>query len=147
MKKIFAAAIAVLILFTFTLPGEADARRGGFKSSRGSFQSTTPNKAKQDNNAAVNRSSSNSDSARSGTAATSANANRGGLAGGGFMKGLMVGGLAGLLFGGLFSSLGAFGDLLGLMVNLLAIYILFSIGRHLYMAYRERKKQQENRAP
>src|SRR5690606_41631811 len=43
----------------------------------------------------------------------------GGLFGGSsFMKGMMLGGLAGLLFGGMFANMGAFGEIFGLLINI-----------------------------
>jgi len=63
------------------------------------------------------------------------------------MKGLMVGGLAGLLFGSLFAGMGFLGELLGLMINVLAIYFLFVIVRNVYRYFRDRKPPRESRRP
>ncbi|UZM99152.1 hypothetical protein OL548_01115 [Lysinibacillus sp. MHQ-1] len=40
------------------------------------------------------------------------------------MKGLMLGGLAGLLFGSLFSGMGLLGNILGLLINVAAIAVI-----------------------
>ncbi|WP_239256993.1 DUF2653 family protein [Listeria ilorinensis] len=63
-----------------------------------------------------------------------------GMTGGrGLMGGLMLGGLAGLLFGGALSSMGAFGEILGLLINLFAIFVII---RLVMMLFRKRKPQQ-----
>ncbi|WP_449538689.1 hypothetical protein [Ferdinandcohnia sp. Marseille-Q9671] len=67
---------------------------------------------------------------------------KGGLMSGGLMKGLMLGGLAGLLFGGLLGGMGALGSFLGLMINVLAIYVLFSIIRKIFVLIRDKKKKE-----
>ena len=141
MKKWFAALLVVSVFFAFS-PVEADAKRG-FKSSRGSYQQppAAPNKTQSQDN--VTKTDSSAAKPASGTSAA---ANRGGLFGGGsLMKGLMIGGLAGLLFGGLFGSLGAFGELLGLMVNVMAIYLLFVLGRALYRNYKAKQASDRRR--
>jgi hypothetical protein len=149
MKKWFAALLAVAVFFAFT-PLDADAKRS-FKSSRGTFQQTPSSSGKtqvQDN---VSKSESATAKSATGTTSSGSTANRGSLSGGGlaggggFMKGLMLGGLAGFLFGGLLGSLGAFGELLGLMVNVLAIYLLFVLGRTLYRNYKERQAAERRR--
>ncbi|MCD7035505.1 hypothetical protein LRR81_14765 [Metabacillus sp. GX 13764] len=54
---------------------------------------------------------------------------------GSFMRGLFFGGLTGLLFGSMFSHMGAFGSLLGLMVNIIGLFILFYIIRKLFRTF------------
>ena len=148
MWKKLMAAILVVTVFSAMIAPEVDARRGGaFKSSRGTFQQT-PSKAQQDAGTAKQNAVKSESQTKSSTApaTSSTGTNQGGLFGGGsFMKALMVGGLAGLLFGGLFGSLGMLGDILGLMVNLLAIYLIVAIGLHLYRSYKQRKQYQDRR--
>ncbi|GIN91637.1 hypothetical protein J6TS1_15980 [Siminovitchia terrae] len=68
---------------------------------------------------------------------------KGGFFSGGLMKGLMFGGLAGLLFGSLFANMGAFGSLLGLIVNLAAIYILFVVIRKVFTALTRQRRRED----
>ncbi|MMZ65757.1 hypothetical protein D1872_281890 [compost metagenome] len=60
--------------------------------------------------------------------------------GGGLMKGLMIGGIAGLLFGGLFAGMGGLGEILGLAVNLLVIYVIVVAAFALYRNFKNRRK-------
>jgi len=144
------AAILVVTVFSAMIAPEVDARRGGaFKSSRGTFQQT-PSKSQQDaGTAKQNAVKSDSQTKSSGASATSSagTTQRGFFSGGSFMKGLMVGGLAGLLFGGLFAGMGFFGELLGLMINVLAIYFLFVLIRAVYRYFRDRRPPRESRRP
>lgn len=50
---------------------------------------------------------------------------------------MMVGGLAGLLFGGLFGGMGFLGELLGLAVNLIAIYLIVMVAVALFRRFRK----------
>ena len=138
---------ALLVLTVFTVffaaaADEADARRGRFVAPKKTY-TEQPKKA-QDNAGTVNRADSGTTSGTkagantTGTAGT-AGTQRGLFGGGSFMKGLMIGGLAGLLFGGLFANMGFLGELLGLMINLLAIYFLFVLIRAAYLYFRDRK--------
>ena len=60
---------------------------------------------------------------------------------GGFMKGLMFGGLAGLLFGGMLANMGMLGSLLGLLINIGALYLLFIIIRNIFRLFTEKRKR------
>jgi len=150
MKKFLLLFTALTIAFSFGLSDLAEAKRGGlgggYKSPKRTFQQQqTPDKpadniSKADtgrtNAPAVNSSS------RGTTAGTSATtANRGFFSGGSLIQGLMIGGLAGLLFGSLLAGLGELGDLIGLMINLLAIYVLFVAIRGIVRYYRENKNR------
>jgi predicted lipid-binding transport protein (Tim44 family) len=139
--------LTVFTVFFVTVADPADARRGRFTAPKKTY-TQQPKKA-QDN-------VSNSDRAAAGTTSgTKAGANttgtagtqRGFFSGGSFMKGLMIGGLAGLLFGSLFAGMGFLGDLLGLMINVLAIYFLFVLVRAAYRYFRDRKPPRESRRP
>lgn len=57
---------------------------------------------------------------------------------GGIMRGLLYGGIAGLLLGGLLGNLGFFGGFLGLLINILAIVFLIFIIRKLFRYFRHR---------
>ena len=154
--SIWTKALLVLTVFTVffvTLADPADARRGGKFVAPKKTYTEQPKKA-QDN-------VSNSDRTNAGAATGSkagantigspgtAGTQRGFLGGGSFMKGLMIGGLAGLLFGGLFANMGFLGELLGLMINVLAIYFLFVLIRSVYRYFRDRRPQRprESRRP
>ncbi|AUS27091.1 membrane protein import inner membrane translocase subunit tim44 [Paenibacillus polymyxa] len=58
---------------------------------------------------------------------------------------MMLGGLAGMLFGGLFGNMGALGSLLGLVVNVLAIYVLIMVGVGIYRAIKNRRRPDDSR--
>lgn len=146
MKKTFTLKNMMMLMMAFTLliamiaPSTADARRsGGFKSGPRTYQST-PSKA--NDSSGINK----SDSGTKSSAATGNTSKTGGfLGGGGFLKGMMLGGLAGMLFGGLFSNMGALGSLLGLAVNVLAIYVLIMIGIGIYRAIKNRRRPDDSR--
>ncbi|ASR47196.1 hypothetical protein B4V02_11105 [Paenibacillus kribbensis] len=148
MKKAFTLKNMMMLMMAFTLliamiaPSTADARRGGgFKSGPRSYQST-PSKA-NDSSSGINK----SDSGTKSSAATANTSRTGGFlgGGGGFLKGMMLGGLAGMLFGGLFGNMGALGSLLGLAVNVLAIYVLIMVGVGIYRAIKNRRRPDDSR--
>jgi predicted lipid-binding transport protein (Tim44 family) len=136
-------ALLLFSLFTFTVAvavpvDSADAaRKGGFSSGKKSY-TQTPKKA-EDN---VSNSTSGTKTSTGTSAATTQN--RGFFSGGSLMKGLMIGGIAGLLFGSLFSGMGFFGDFLGLIVNVLAIIVLIALIRAVFTAFR---RNRYNRRP
>lgn len=137
MKKVLMVFMAFTLFFaSLGVASDADARRGGggFKSQPKSY-TNTPNRA-DNNSGSVN--STNRSGANSSTAGTTGK--RGFFSGGSFFTGLMVGGLAGMLFGGMFANMGFMGDFLGLLVNLAAIYVLFIAARGIYRMIRQRKK-------
>ncbi|WP_075981667.1 hypothetical protein [Bacillus massilinigeriensis] len=57
----------------------------------------------------------------------------------GFMRGMLYGGLAGFLIGGLLNSLGPFGAIVGLGINLLGIFVLFLIIRRVLSSMRRNR--------
>lgn len=65
---------------------------------------------------------------------------------GGIMKGLLLGGLAGLLLGGLLSNLGILGSLVGLLINVLAIFAVIFIIRKIFTYFRNKRKDKEETA-
>lgn len=103
-------------------PDFADARRGGgFKSGTRSY-TTTPKKT-------TDSGVSKTDNTKSSTGSTSSTSStgRGFFSGGSLFKGMMMGGLAGLLFGSMFAGMGMIGNFLGLAINLFAIYAVVMI--------------------
>ncbi|MFD0711633.1 hypothetical protein [Paenibacillus sp. GCM10027626] len=133
MKKGLLLFMAFTLFFAFSV-GAADARpRGGLKSPKQSF-TKTPSKP------ADNAKQSNPGT---GTKSPAANQQRGFNSGGGFLKGMMIGGLAGMLFGSMFAGMGFMGDMLGLIVNLFAIFLLIVAIRGIFMYFKNRRKPYE----
>lgn len=141
LKKITMVVMAFTLFFAFSFHDNADAARrgggmggigGGYKSGVKSF-TTTPKKSTSTDN--VSKSGTSRSSSVSGT-----QANRGFFSGGSFMRGLMIGGLSGLLFGSLFSGMGGFGNILGLVVNLFAIYLAVVLIASLFRRFSRPRK-------
>ncbi len=133
MKRVMMIVMALTLFFAVTAPDFADARRGGgFKSGARGF-TTTPKKSTTNN-------VKQSDSTKGTTAGT---AKRGFFSGGSLMKGLMIGGIAGFLFGGMFGGMGAFGNFLGLMINMLAIYLVVVLIMSFFRRRKERRRLEE----
>lgn len=138
MKKGLLLTIAFALFFTLGFGQYADAKPrggGGIKSPKQSI--TTPKK---------------SDGATQSNPGTKAPAKAGAtkpgfFSGGSLMKGLMVGGLAGLLFGSMFSGLGAFGNILGFMINMLAIFAIIMIIRVAFVYLRSKRNPPDQRRP
>lgn len=63
---------------------------------------------------------------------------------GGFMKGLLFGGLAGLMLGGLLGNMGGLGAILGLLINVLFVVVVIAVIRKLYVAYKTKQKEKES---
>lgn len=142
MKKWMLAVLSCCLVLTMTVvgPDSAEAKRGGYKSNIGTFK-------KQDtkaNNNVSNSQTTNNNANKTG-AATTGTQKGGGFFGGGFMKGLMIGGLAGMLFGGLLGGLGFFGEMLGLLINLLAIFFVVILAMNVYHAFKKRKEEREKK--
>ncbi|MCJ8012588.1 hypothetical protein MUG84_12685 [Paenibacillus sp. KQZ6P-2] len=135
MKKWTMIIMAFTIFFAISLPADSvDAKRssgGSYRSGSKGF-TNTPKKSPTTDNV---KKSTNTNNSTSGTTAK-----RGFFSGGGFMKGLMMGGIAGMLFGGLFSNMGFFGNILGLLINLLAIYVVVSLVIAGVRAFKNRRK-------
>ncbi|HZG58895.1 hypothetical protein [Paenibacillus sp.] len=135
-KKIATLFFAFTLVFAASAPlvDHADAKR--YRSPSRSYTPDAPARTspRTDNvdNGATNRAGTT-------PGATTGRAGRG-FGGGGLMRGLMLGGLAGLMFGGLLSGLGAFGSILGLLINVLAIYLLFVLVRKAFRAFTNRRR-------
>jgi hypothetical protein len=137
-KKMLVLIMASMLVFSFTLPSlEVDAKPA-YKSPRKSFTPTTPQKAPTDN---VTRNQPGSPTT---TTPGMTTPNRGFFSGG-LMKGLLIGGLAGMLFGGMFGGMGAFGNILGFLVNVLAIYFLFIIIKRIVVYFINRRKMNDQK--
>ncbi|MEF3310919.1 hypothetical protein PV433_18745 [Paenibacillus sp. GYB004] len=132
MKKWMLVLMASLLFVAFSGVESVDAKPkvGGYKSGNKSY-SPTDNATKTD----PGKSTTNPT-----TPATTGAAKPGLFGGGGFMKGLMIGGLAGMLFGGLFGGMGFLGNILGLLINVMAIVALIVLIRYVYVYFRDRNK-------
>ena len=60
------------------------------------------------------------------------------------MKGLFVGGLAGLLFGSMFANMGMLGSILGFAINAAAIILIVVVIRKIFRMFKEKKKEDAN---
>lgn len=133
-------ALLIFSLFAFTIavttiPAQSAeaAKARSFSSGKKSF-SNTPSKS---DSGVSSSSTTNKSNATSGTSTTQ---NRGFFSGGSMMKGLMIGGLAGMLFGSMFAGMGALGNLFGLLINVLALFALFVVFRMVYDKFKNRRR-------
>jgi predicted lipid-binding transport protein (Tim44 family) len=136
MKRVMMIVMAFTLFFAVTAPDFADAKRSGFKSGSRGF-TTTPKKSTTDN---VKQSDSTKGS-MAGTSGTTAK--RGFFSGGSLMKGMMIGGLAGFLFGSMFSGMGAFGNIIGFLINMFAIYLVVMLVMSFFRRRKERRRFEE----
>ncbi len=139
MKKMVMLLMACMLVFSFTAPNLVEAKTT-YKAPKKSYTPTNPQKAPTDN---VTRNDSGSPTAKTPAAATPPA--KPGFFSGGLMKGIMIGGLAGLLFGSMFGNLGALGNILGLLVNVLAIFLLFVIIKNIVVYFRNKRKENQKR--
>ncbi|WP_332645563.1 hypothetical protein [Lysinibacillus sp. 54212] len=149
MKKLVAVLFAFTLVFssvgsTLFFAGDTQVEAKSYKSGKKGYSnnkndsnSNIQNKENENkNNTATNNSTNNSNK----TDATKSS--KGGFTAGGLMKGLFIGGLAGLLFGSLFSDLGVLGSILGFLVNAGAILLIVFLCIKIYQAV-TRKKEKE----
>ncbi|MFT4414692.1 hypothetical protein ACLM5H_12605 [Fredinandcohnia humi] len=140
MKKLLSAFLAFTLILSpvgnVVFQDQTTVEAKGYKSGKKSFNSNTgtTNKFQQDKK-------TNTTTTNKSTATTTP---KGGLMSGGLMKGLMLGGLAGFLFGGLLANMGILGSFLGLMVNILAIFILFSVIRKIFTLIKNKRNKEAN---
>lgn len=135
MKKFITAILAAAIAFSpvgsavfhdqSTTVEARGSKGGGFKSTNGSVNSpsTSTFQNKKANSAVSNKSTYSTKKKNSFFSSR-------------LMKGLMLGGLAGLIFGSLLSSMGMLGSVLGLLVNVLAIIVIIAIIRKIFFRRR-----------
>jgi hypothetical protein len=136
MKKLFAALLTALLIFspvgsTVFQDSVTTVEAKGYKSGKKSFNSNT-NTNNNNNTLFQNKKDTTTKSTTTPTKAFKP---------GGFMKGLMIGGLAGLLFGSLFANMGMLGSILGLMINVLAIFVLISVIRKIFIYFKNKRKE------
>jgi predicted lipid-binding transport protein (Tim44 family) len=133
--------MAFTVFFAVTAVDSADARRGGFKAPKKSY---TQQPSKPADNV---RNADTPAKTPAAGAAAGTTAKRGFFSGGSLMKGLMIGGLAGLLFGGLFAGMGALGNIIGFLINVLAIYFVIVLIRSGIQHYKNRRRDADQRRP
>jgi len=146
MKKSILVMLAFTLFLAFGAADIADAKRGGgFKSPKQSVTKTP----KQSDSATKSDSGATASTRNNTTSTTGAGATKPGFfSGGSLMKGLMIGGLAGMLFGGLFGGMGFFGEMLGLLVNVFAIFLLIVAVRGIIHYFRNnRRRVDDQRRP
>ncbi|PZD93625.1 hypothetical protein DNH61_23710 [Paenibacillus sambharensis] len=141
MKKIILLMMALTVFVAFSAVDTADAKRGGFKSPKKSY-TQTPSKPADNVRPADPGAKTPGAGA---TAGAGAAGQRGFFSGGGLFKGMMIGGLAGLMFGSMFAGMGFMGDFLGLLVNVLALYVLFVAIRAVIRHFRNRRDENDRR--
>ena len=139
MKKILSVLLTAALVFSpvgnvvfhnDTTTVEAKSYKSGKKSFNRNNNTTNNNNS---SNFQQNKKSNTTNNATTTT-------KRGFFSGGGFMRGLMIGGLAGMLFGGLFANMGFMGDLLGLFINLIAIFVVIALIRKIFSFFKNNKK-------
>ncbi len=143
-KKLMLILMAFSLVFAVTAaPVIVDAKRGG-----GGAKYQSPRKGVTDTPRTDNATRVDQNRPATGVSpAQPAAPARGGFFGGGFGRALLIGGAAGLLFGGLLGNLGALGSILGLLVNVLAVVLLFVLIRRLFVYFAERRRQQQPKGP
>ncbi|MDI7743550.1 hypothetical protein QMK38_16225 [Lysinibacillus fusiformis] len=149
MKKLSAILIAITLAFSSVgtvIPFMDHVQTAEAKSYKSGKKSYNTNPGSTNKNIQNNDSGSNSTVNKSTTTNKSTStASKGGFSSGGLMKGLFIGGLAGLLFGSLFSDMGLIGNLLGFMINAAAIIFIVFICIKIYqMMKRKNNKEATN---
>lgn len=141
MKKLVAAILAFsLVLGVGGAVYPHDASAAGKKSYSSGTKSFQPsNNVQQDRNTNISKPDSNKSSSTVNNRTPAASTNKGGL-----MKGLLMGGLAGLLLGGLFGHLGAFGPILGLLLNVAVLVVIVMLARKLFQAFKKHRRPKDN---
>lgn len=139
MKKLLASLLAFTILFSpvgnmiFNDEPVAEAKR--YKSGKKSFNVDKQKTPTQSNIQKEKDKDKNSN--------TTATPNNKKSSGGEFMKGMIAGGLAGLLFGSLFANMGMLGSVLGFLINAAAIVFLIVIIKKVFTLFTEKKRREE----
>lgn len=138
LKKILAALLTTTLIFSplgsvVFQDHATSVEAKGYKSGKKSFNNNSTNtntnsffQKKKENDTTTNKSSATKT-----------------FKPGGLMKGLMIGGLAGLLFGSLFANMGLLGSILGFFINVLAIVVLISVIRRIFVYFKNKKKSEE----
>ncbi|MBC1435764.1 DUF2653 family protein [Listeria rocourtiae] len=141
MKKLLFFVMSMMLVFSplgtvtynTVMPAKyeqvSEAHAKGYRSPSRSYRPNN-NQVKRNNNT-TNKATNNQ---------TAKKSNRG------FWGGLMFGGLAGLLFGSMLGNMGAFGDILALIINVIAIILIIRLLIYFFQKWRNRNnpKPQSN---
>lgn len=128
---VFSSVGTVLLFGDDVQTAEAKSYKSGKKGFTSTPKSNNSNIQNKDNNNTSNVNKSNTNTT-----------NKGGFNSGGLMKGLMVGGLAGLLFGSLFSDMGLIGNILGFAINAIAIVVVLALCVKIFQMITRRKDKE-----
>lgn len=124
-KNIFAMILAATLFLSptamqFVTNDQPVAEAKRIKSGKGGFNM---NNNKQQPSKSVNKEQQkNNVNSKSNTKIPAATKSKGG-----FMGGLMMGGIAGLLFGGMLANMGALGPIIGMLLNVLVIVAVIGL--------------------
>ena len=144
IKKVLAALLTLALVVTpvgsFMMQGHGDyVSAKSYKSGKKGFSNN--NGSSSSNNSLFSNQKKDTDSKQNSSAAKkndSASSKSGG-----FMKGMLFGGLAGLMLGGLLGNMGAMGAVLGLLINIIAVVAVFMIIRKLFQMYINKRLEKE----
>lgn len=147
MKKLAAVFLAFTLMFssvgsTLFFFEDTQVEAKSYKSGKKGFSNNNKNDSKTNiqNKENENKTTTNNSTNTNKTDATKST--KGGFSSGGLMKGLFIGGLAGLLFGSLFGDLGVLGSILGFLINAGAILLIVFLCVKIYHTV-TRKKEKE----
>lgn len=134
--RLFSALAGLAVAFTMVTVDAADARRGGSFGSRGgrTFQSVPSTTTAPSSVAPVQRTMTQPGAAARNPSAAASGFNRPGF-GGSLMRGLMIGGLVGLLFGG------GFGGMAGMFGFLIQALLIAGLAMLAIRFFRSRRQQ------
>ncbi|MGG2092017.1 hypothetical protein AB1283_04710 [Bacillus sp. S13(2024)] len=143
LKKI--VTILTAFMFVFAASSSVDSAyaktyKSGKKSytpSSGQTQKSTVDLKKKDSNVNANKTTDSKTKATN----TAPKSNKGS-----FMKGLLLGGIGGLLMGSLFANMGALGSVLAFMVNMLVMAGIVMLAVRAFKYFKNQRKKQVEEA-
>ncbi|MBO1582582.1 MULTISPECIES: hypothetical protein [Bacillus] len=144
LKKLVTVMTALMVVFgasSFVFVDHAAAK--SYKSGKKSFTPSSGQKSKVDLNkkdSNVNAQKTNPDT-KTKASNTAPKSNKGS-----FMKGLLLGGLGGLLMGSLFANMGALGSVLAFMVNMLVMAGIVMLAVRAFKYFKNQRKKQAEEA-
>ena len=146
IKKVLAALLTLALVVTpvgsFVIQGHGDyVSAKSYKSGKKGFSNN--NSSNSSNNSLFSNKKKDTDSKQNSSAAKKNDSTAKNSSKGGFMKGMLFGGLAGFMLGGLLSNMGAMGAVLGLLINVIAIAAVFMIIRKLFQMYINKRLEKE----
>lgn len=146
MKKIVTVLTAFMFIFaagSFIGVDHVDAK--GYKSGKKSYTPTSGQTdksnfggTKSDSNVNVKKTSPDSKTKATNTAPKKSKS--------GFMKGLLFGGIGGLLLGSLFANMGVLGSILAFMINMLVMVGIIMITIRIFKYFKNQRKKQVEEA-